>query len=216
MASTLDQASIKICWQPIYLVVSVKLVQYVQCEAKLTAFPCLLFLLSEGKAGLSKTVFFPFTGVPFIHFPWISPVCFLFILPVSPSRSFFNYSFLDSFVFSWYFFFFFTFSCWALSFHQSLLLILSLLPYSPCTHFLYLLLYLTQCFYSFQSIWASFLHAVFSQEPRDSLDWDFRTDISVQVFCDCHQRDGVNSFPKETLGILLYSLIDWLPFIYFL
>lgn len=114
-------------------------------------------------------------------------------------------------------FFFFTFSCWALSFHQSLLLILSLLPYSPCTHFLYLLLYLTQCFYSFQSVWASFLHAVFSQDlPRDSLDRDFRTGISVQVFCDCHQRDRVNSFPKETLGILLYSLIDWLPFIYFL
>lgn len=222
MASTLDQASIKICWQPIYLIVSVKLVQYAPVWGKADCISLSSLSVVWREGWIKQNCIFPFYRCTFYSLPLdFSSLFSIHSLSISLLIYvvFFYYSFLDSFVFFlvFLFFFFFTFSCWALSFHQSLLLILSLLPYSPCTPFLYLLLYLTQCFYSFQSIWASFLHAVFSQDlPRDSLDWDFRTGISVQVFCDCHQRDGVNSFPKETLGILLYSLIDWLPFIYFL
>lgn len=110
MASTLDQASIKICWQPIYLIVSVKLVQYAPVWGKADCISLSSLSVVWREGWIKQNCIFPFyrctfyslsldfSSLFYIHSPSIS-----FLIYVV----FFYYSFLDSFVFFLVFLFFF-------------------------------------------------------------------------------------------------------------
>lgn len=149
----------------------------------------------------------------------ISLYCFL--------NSFFSF-FFSRFFSPPLFNFSFTFSCWALPFHQSLLLT----PFSLSFLILpvaILFLFFTRCLFSLPPVQMSFPYADCLPSsfiyPGTALIWEFRAiqgsgnsdRLYSSCFCDYGTREiWLIFFPKLALSFSCIASVFWLPFIYFL